>query len=491
MPRGRSVNLSGSGGRGSLPSCCARRTDHGLIEPFLSGMPKGVAVLRRTRCGSFVQGAFATHPRHPRLRPRALALGDECRAGALRLLQVSVGCGQMQDRLRRYLNARTGLAPRDSAAVGFAVGAGRHVECRADGMLRPRGHLSPGRDRPVRPGGGERTALPLLVRLEASFHEFGTFDFDLEKALELCPPGLGDPPDAPPDFEPPDIGRFLSLFPDPGLAGDLFTTLELGRIRRCLAASYPGLVRRWYPLLQAVFRAERPGASADPLGDVFERVGLGQDSAPCRAIGAEIACAFAREVTAASPVEAVAALTARFYPSLAGAARTAFLSPPFGWRPWPNPAAAGEPALERTGARILRADVRSRHTGLSLRHPAAADGRRRPTHPARPARDRPSGGFTHPGAGGVDPLRIARVGTGDYPAVAGRIHRYPEWDDRLGDYLPEHVRLRVHRAPIPARGRVLRRGAPPPDRAGRADPPGVRATAPRGPCPTSTVGGRG
>jgi nitric oxide reductase activation protein len=32
---------------------------------------------------------------------------------------------------------------------------------------------------------------------------------------------------------------------------------------------------------------------------------------------------------------------------------------------------------------------------------------------------------------------------------AGEVFRYPEWDERLADYLPDHVRLRVHPAPAP------------------------------------------
>ena len=73
-----------------------------------------------------------------------------------------------------------------------------------------------------------RDLYKCLVRLESAHHEFGTFDFDLERTLEA----LGLPPADPGGGDDPavsDLERFFRIFPDPGLARDLFTIFEQGR----------------------------------------------------------------------------------------------------------------------------------------------------------------------------------------------------------------------------------------------------------------------
>ena len=423
------------------------RVDRNLIEPFLAGMAKGLRLLREDALRQFVQHALAVHRRHPDAAARALALESETARDQLRLLQVSVGCGQVQDRLRRYLHARTGLGlvvrPLSElpAAQAASLGRGRMVCSDGDAI-----YLPDEIDRFDRRDENERL-YRLLVRLEASLHEFGTFDFELERALDFCPAGWGGRAAVPPDPARPDIDRFLSGFPDPVLAADAFTIFELGRIRLCLADGYPGLVRRWYPLLQAVFREGREGAAADPLAELFARVALGLGVAPSGEPEAEIAAAFEREVTAASPVEAAGGLAARYCASCA-TPRAGGLTPPFGWRPWPNPAAAGDAARERAVGRLAEAlsrhGIRARRSELRRR---LRDGGGRLT--ARdlqelcrsdaaliPELARAGGGLDADGSG-PDAARDD----------AGLVYRYPEWDDRLGDYLPEHVRLRVHPSP--------------------------------------------
>jgi nitric oxide reductase NorD protein len=418
------------------------RVDRRLIEPFLGGMAKGLRLLREDALRQFVQHAAATYRRHPDAAGRALALESENAREQLGRLQVSVGCGQVQDRLRRYLHARTGLGlavrPLSELPAGRAASSGHgRMVCSDSAAI----YLPDEIDRFDCRDENERL-YRLLVRLEASLHEFGTFDFELEKALALCPAGWGRRAAVPPDSEEPDIERFLSRFPDPGLAADVFTIFELGRIRLCLADGYPGLVRRWYPLLQAVFREEREGAGADPLGDLFARVALGIENAPAGEAEAEIATAFAREVSAASPVEAAAGLAARYCAAFTG--RAGGLSPPFGWRPWPNPAAAGDVALERAAGRLAEVLARrGMRAGRSELRRRLRDGGGRLT-----PRDLQELGRSDDSV----ITELARAGGGaetDRPGPdadrdgAGVVYRYPEWDDRLGDYLPEHVRLSV------------------------------------------------
>ncbi|HSV93559.1 MAG TPA: hypothetical protein VLH81_10805, partial [Desulfobacterales bacterium] len=333
------------------------RADRRLIEPFLEGLAAGLRLLREEALAQFVQYALASGRRHPDAVGRALALGSADAREQARLLQVSVGCGQVQDRLRRYLHARTGLGlavrPLSELPESWALCLGRDRMVCSDHeaiYLPDEVERFESRDENGR-------LYRLLVRLEASFHEFGTFDFELDRALERCPAGGGDGAAERCGTAGPDVERFLAAFPDPALAADLFTIFELGRVRLRLSAAYPGLVQRWYPLLQDVFRGEHAGAPAGPLEALFAHIALGMGRPPAGAVPAEIAAAFAREVTAASAVEAAGGLAARYGAACpTGAGR---LRPPFGWRPWPNPAAAGDPALERTTARLM--EVLSRH----------------------------------------------------------------------------------------------------------------------------------
>jgi hypothetical protein len=116
---------------------------------------------------------------------------------------------------------------------------------------------------------------------------------------------------------------------------------------------------------------------------------------------------------------------------------------PFGWRPWPNPATSGSlpfgplahairAALAQKGLKAYTADIRRRLAanagGLS-------------------AQDvRELCGAADLSGVGVDEL-IGSTGLSP-PASPDEfpendpVFWYPEWDEALGDYLPQHVRVR-------------------------------------------------
>ncbi|HSM75750.1 MAG TPA: hypothetical protein VK852_13985, partial [Desulfobacterales bacterium] len=107
-----------------------------------------------------------------------------------------------------------------------------------------------------------------------------------------------------------DLERFCAVFPHPGLAADLFTVFEHGRLRLALAAAYPGLARRTLPLLQAEARQRAPDPGGGALLDaLYDRIALGMgDAGAHEAAIARLAELFAREVRAGTPVTAVGAL---------------------------------------------------------------------------------------------------------------------------------------------------------------------------------------
>jgi len=443
------------------------RTDRRLVEPFLTGLSRGLGLLRENTLRDFVADALLTCQRQREHGTRFLALESLAAQERFSALQVSVGFFQVRDRLRRYLHARTGLAlsirPLSTltAAEAAELGPERMVCSDAQAIYLP--------DEIDRFAGKEENAgfYRLLVRLEACFHEFGTFDFDGEKAREPCRAEMGGTlaetaAEAP---ERPDLEAFLGRFPDPVLAADLFTVFELGRIRKRLERTYPGLVRRLYPVLRQAFNHNVRSAPS-PLQQLLARLGLALREGAGDAGVEEIAAAFDAGISAASPVEAAAAMTLRFFEAVRS--RTVFppdgrppLATPFGWRPWPNPAAAGDSPLDRLaekiqaalagdGLKVYRSDVKRRLKAASG-NLTPADIRELCRYRAEAA-ERLEATLTRLA------IDIARP-EGSSPED-GPVFRYPEWDDRLGDYLPEHVRLRERVPPAGGGGfytEVLRR----------------------------------
>jgi hypothetical protein len=456
------------------------RVDHRLVEPFLSGIDKGLDLLGEPALAAFIDAALRVHARHRDVTPRFLALQSRSSQDLFAGLQVCVGVLQVQDRLHRYLQIRTGRAfairPLSALPAPYAkvIDRGRMV-CSDGAAIYVPDEIG----RFARKE--ENLALYAgLVRLEASFHEFGTIDFDLEKAIHRWPavaarfatgpaapqpegesgPAVeSDPPEPGPPG--PDLERFFERFPDMELAADLFTVFELGRIRHCLQRHYPGLVRRFYPVLRETALATAGRKRFATLCDgLLIRVALAvrapEWAHPNSAVDAMLQMlsdAFEGEISAESPVEASAELTARFFetaqasacdhPNDDGQALPGRLMPPFGWRPWPNPAADGTAAFGPAARRLKRVFAAAGHSAY------AADIRQRLAASAgalTPADLHALFGPDRVNATRLeDLLRIADPNTAAPDADRPDSEPawvYPEWDTHLGDYLPSHVSVR-------------------------------------------------
>jgi hypothetical protein len=450
------------------------RADRRLVEPFLTGLAKGLGLLREQALMTFVEAGLRTYETHRDLTTRYLALESRSSQEAFAGLQVCVGFAQVRDRLTRYLQARTGRAlnirPFSDlpARYGGAWGPDRMVCSDGEAVYVPDEIGRFGRKE-------ENLALYAgLVRLEGSFHEFGTPDFDLDRAIENHPPvralveaGVGP---ALPETESiraaesgpsgSDLGRFLNRFSDRELAAELFTVFELGRIRLCLQRHYPGLVRRFYPMLrETALAALRRKSLASFCDGLLLRISLAltgsewahPNAAADRALGT-LADAFEREIHPGSPVEASAELTARFFEAArafghnghgaAGVGLPGGLEPPFGWRPWPNPAVDGAARFEPTARRLKALFAAAGHQAH------ASDIRRRLAANAGTLSLEDLRALI-----GDDEARAIRLeellrmaereaAPSDHPEEDATAWRYPEWDLRAGDYLQVHVHLR-------------------------------------------------
>ena len=436
--------------------CRVIRTDHRLAEPFLTGLGKGLALLSENALKDFLSDALARYRRNPGLGMRHLAL--ESRAGQehFATLQVSVGFAQVRDRLQRYLQARTGLALTLRPLSEVAAAPGR-APARA-GMLGRTRHLSARGDRPVRPQAGQPRALHaagpsggLLPRVRHRRFRSGKGPGTLPSLLgRCCSPGWGG-------------GRSGPLsgdVPGPAAGGGSLHRVRAGADPPASPKVLPGIGAASLPVAAAGgpgrFRAGQRFSGLPlftprlgPAGAGLPRRGWGSTTAAL----ATISAAFEAALAAGSPVEASAELTARFFDTarlscrMGGVRREPTAGPywptPFGWRPWPNPATSGRlpfgplahtirAALAQKGLKAYAADIRRRLAanagGLS----------------AQDVREL---------CGAVD---LSGVGVDELLGPAGRsspaspdespendpVFWYPEWDAALGDYLPQHVRMR-------------------------------------------------
>jgi nitric oxide reductase NorD protein len=450
-------------------------TDVDLIEPFIGAMQSGLETLGREALTHFVSMGLEKFNDHPGLGRRFFGLESRLGQEACRTLQVAADLGRMRPQLERYLKARTGLS---IPVLPLAEVAGWLPE--AD------------RDRCQVCSDGRRMYLPdemdihgqkaenenhykLLVRLEAGLFEFGTFDFDLEKALEQIPQASAEKLSAdaaaalPATANPTelcDLMRFYGLFDLPALAEDLFNLFEFGRIRKCLARNYPGLARTGFgQLIEAVRDLNSGGHFLMPL---FRAVALGeaidsalQDASDEAPVLRRIIGCFDQALGPDATVEASAALTARCYRQIRALHHPRdsrrpegyeALHVPFGRKIranlWSRALGAADRLARRIqarlsdrGVKVFAADIRTvllRQDGV-----LGADDLLRIIFKARSFQ--PAGAV--PLSVDLASLNFEQIlgelpkrQTGEFCAE-DPAYRYKEWDCRLQDYLEQHVRV--------------------------------------------------
>jgi nitric oxide reductase NorD protein len=303
--------------------------------------------------------------------PVSFPLNPDRRWRTCRELQVAVPLSAVKSRLERYLHARTGLAvavrPLSALSQKQAEGYPGVPLVRCDG----RSIYLPEEMDLMGSRAGNAALYQLLASLEAGAIEFGTFDLDVDKALDGCAaaPPL-EPTHAPTTGS--DLARLLSRFADPVLALDLFTLFEHGRVARRVNRHYPGLFRRltgaltdrhlqagaghtiggtWFPLYRHLVMNER--LVADP---------------PWKSIFLQIANHLKQATSPGNDTaETSARLTLRFYQTLAGVAAVNGVSGyqplclPFGRRLEPSLFGPFHATLSPFGSGYPRASGTQRH----------------------------------------------------------------------------------------------------------------------------------
>lgn len=231
--------------------------DMSAAECFSTGLKKGLHLLHEKALDRFVSIGLERYDRNKERGCRFLSLESRISLETCRTMQVAVPFSQIQPKLSRYVRTRTGQPIAILANGAF---------CASD---------KPGETSTMRVFSDEQAIyLPQeidvfsvrkhnqdlyksLAKLESAQIEFGTYDFDAEKALE----GAGVFLETEDETEHKrsmlfsitgnsELERFLHLFDCPQLAADLFLIYEHRRINWCLMQQYPGIVKQTLPVMQ-------------------------------------------------------------------------------------------------------------------------------------------------------------------------------------------------------------------------------------------------
>jgi nitric oxide reductase NorD protein len=455
------------------------QSDYHLFDHFLRGMEKGLYLLSRQALDDFVSLALNKASRSITLASKFLSLESKLGLDAYADMQVAVPLSEIRHPLNRYLRARTGLPI-----------STRSLSDLADSLLKPgeTGTLicSDGKFiyladeiNKFSTKSENATLFKCLTRLEAGHFEFGTFDFDLEKALQKypIPTHIRDrivSDDA--GFEREDMSdlqRFFLTFPIPGLAWDLFTVFEHGRIRLLLGKRYPGLVRQALPLLhQEAFHMINQQAPADAVFLLYLAIGLDLfiedshhvDESILSAVH-EIDTQFKTKMADDDTIETCIGLVNTAYPHIGlllnasehpEGVKNAYhpLRTPFGRRLRPDLFYMSHRKIEQTAAKltvqltgrgytVYKSDIRRKlieNKGMISHEDIQSIilSHRNSNSPGMPEHE------TSVDLSWLDLSHLLDAGAlvpvlGD--DAAGPVFWYKEWDCRLGDYLSSHVRV--------------------------------------------------
>jgi len=431
-----------------------------LADPLMTGMDKGLALLSESALSDFVDAGLERYDRDREMGVRFLSLESSIAVEYFEARLVTVSLVEVRGTLHRYLKARTG-AP---------------VSIRSLSDL-PRAVLPQKENRPWVLSDGQSIFLPdditrfedraanrdlykCFVRMEAAYYEFGTFDFDSERAAHRCGSCLlPDPEDRRPEPE-----RFFAAFSDPILAVDLFSLFEEGRVRMLLSRTYPGILRSAVPLLaREADRMAAENTDPHPLWPLYRRVALGEAAQDLSPAAEAIARRFEARITPDVPVEACAELVFRCYSDAAALLGGAGpLEAPYGrklrpdlffaaFRGYDRMARRLKARLAENGADAYTADVRRRlmqQQGALSHEDLEEIVFSKET--AGPWGTPPAGAALDIDLSGIDLSEIlgrTAANAQDASETEGTVFRYREWDHQLGDYIPDHVRVREAPAP--------------------------------------------
>jgi Mg-chelatase subunit ChlD len=435
------------------------QTDLCLVDPFLEGLSRGLGLLAEPSLMHFVDTALKRYGASTAAAIKYLGLSSKVAQDDCAAMQQAVPLNGVRGRLNRYLQARIGrsVVVRPLSDLGITATAVPWVcsDGRTIYLTEENSYFSS--------AGANADLYKTLTRLEAGYFEYGTFDFDLERAVDRYPE-VGrwiDATHRSGQADACDGEIFVCAFPSPELANDLFTLFEQIRIAGHMHCDYPGLMRSVRPALRHAFD-RIPGDRKNGLLAVLYGRWMLDLSLPVPdvrwqsgAVG-RLTALYAAHRQHHRTVEKSADLVCRAMQVIVKSAGHSGLDditfdPPFGRRlHWDLVSTAFsrnaetvdrlKAALDRRGLHVYRSDVR--------RHLADRDGRLN-------VEDIKALVLS---AGGAVPKNAAHIlaSVGELDGLLGAVgvtadtgtanqdpsFRYPEWDVHLQEYLYDHTWVR-------------------------------------------------
>lgn len=468
------------------------QADTSLVDGFLEGMQRGASLLDSHTLPRFVSAGLTRFNNDKGAGTRFLSLDSQQALELVDAIQIAVPFSQIQQGLTRYLHAR----------IGRSFSVCPLSELSETDLFTP--------EIPLVCSSGNRIFLPdeisrfdtksenlflykCLTRLEACYHEFGTYEFDLEMALEACgvskciadknsgsngekrQPRMDD--GSVPAWKndrntltASDMSLFCRTFSNPALAADLLTIFEHGRIRLILEQLYPGIIRQLLPVLILEAKRIYPDSLQElPLEALYLKIaldisdldfwGLPSPVLELRMVSVfdAIAMDFCRTINKNSKVENCAALVWKSYPQIEFCLKTACLEndsrlrTPFGRGLRPDlamdppteaKAAFLKHKLSEKGIQVYKSKIKkflAHHQGridkdeiLTLaRASQSSDLSKKSDHTAGISLD-------------LSDLDLSEIpGLLDTPQIYDTLPAswYREWDSHHCDYLHNHVRV--------------------------------------------------
>ncbi|MGD8713507.1 MAG: VWA domain-containing protein [Desulfobacterales bacterium] len=413
------------------------REDQHLADSFLNGMEKGLNLLSQDALENFIDRGLKKYRRNRRAGIMFFALESRTGMNTCQELQVTVPLCQVRRQLDRYLQARIGNAltarALSSLPKSFTETLPHSSAVCSDGTFI----YLPDEIRNF-PTKYENVKLyKILARLEAAFYEFGSFDFNHE--------------------------NFFTQFPNEALAVDLFTIFELARIRILLLQHYPGLVRRCYPLLRSealrllheksmeesvfwlyaflaldlpITKAVKPNANGIEMFQAVAELFIDEmDDKPSVDFSAEL-------VLKTFPI--VSEMAASLSDDLTAATGNGYrpLIPAFNWRPWPHLYFSAHPQYDRLAQKLM---IELATRGLSV---SKSELKKRLVERSGFINSEDIVDLADQNEFGdldIEKILESWLPKSQDPyrsrAPIGPVFWYKEWDNKVADYLHDHVRV--------------------------------------------------
>ncbi len=437
-----------------------------LVDDYIQGLEKGLALLDQKALALFLDRAVRRLERRFSGGRRFLALEAADARQLARSLQTAVDLGMVKARLDGYLQARTGLPLTIAPLTGTEPGGDEMVASNGRQVL-----LADPLD--ILPDFDSNLALAkTLVRLEACYYEFGTFDLDLDKVADRHAIDFGGQTQST-SGQACSMEIFCRLFSYPDLAADLITFFEHLRIMRLAAIHYPGLVKRSRPfLLLGAEKLSRRRQPLHPLWPLYRRLVLGMEQEEVsRDIPAGLSGQLEKAAGRIAEVEDSAAAVWRSYRQvetwLAGRCRLEGgvyrpLKFPLGWRvdwrraasAWPEydrKAAEVKDLLAARGIRVYKSDLKKLLVA-SGGNPSGRQLAELIQNGSRNTTAQEAGKKIVPASAGDLEGILAGLrndSSADGPNPGGPAFYYPEWDCYLDDYLHDHARVQERKPAAP------------------------------------------